>query len=329
MDPTDRRLVLGALRTSSNSLETVRDLINYLRRDRIFTEAEINEHMEEVIRIWREWKQQDALSPPDSNLGGKQDDADLDSPTGRLALYGPVDEKIEKELISLFRPQRANFGFANSRYSEGNVSFIQAKTVKNNGLEPEDDGTVVIQWKSSIASGGDPDEYVDETARNTRCIVLGPDDVKEVGMTVDIVFGTCCVADLDEQRSHIPPPRCPTPPEAPPSDINQPDASMASSSDEAEAQQMVPTQHPVPYPHMSSAPAQMAPYIQATNVFILNSPDQMPWAAQLGSTMENRGVAGTAGPSAASMSGTQATSGSKRQADGNAQGFGRAKKFRS
>lgn len=211
------------------------------------------------------------------------------------------------------------------------MSFIQAKTVKTNGLEPDDDGTVIIQWKSSVFAGGDDSvDCHDETARNTCCIVLGPDDVEQVGMTVDIVFGTRCVADLDEQRMNIPPPRCPTPPGAPPSDIDQPDASMSSSFGDADGatQQVVPTQHSGNFAPMSQS-VRPASYITATNVFILSNPDQMGWAAQLGGPMEHRGVASSAGPSAAPMSGTQATGGSKRKAPANAQGFERAKKLHS
>ncbi|KAL1850149.1 hypothetical protein Daus18300_013017 [Diaporthe australafricana] len=332
MDPIDRRLVLGVLNDPTSSIVCARDLLDCLRRECIFTDAAVDQHMEEILRIWKgrkqQGKQQDVLSPPASNPGERKDDADSD---GRLALYGPVDEQADKDPVSLFRPDRGIFGYANSRRSEGHMSFIQAKTVKDNRLEPDDDGTVVIQWKSSVFAGGDDSvDCHDETARNTCCIVLGPDDVAQVGMTVDIVFGTRCVADLDEQRMNIPPPRCPTPPGAPPSDIDQPDASMSSSFGDADGatQQVVPTQHSGIYSPVSQS-ARPASYITATNVFFLGSPDQLGWAAQLGSSMENLGVTPGAGPSVAPMGGTPAMGGSKRKADGNAQGIGRAKKLHS
>lgn len=92
MDPSDRNIVLAALDTASNPPETLSCLAKYLVADGIFTDDFVGQHSKEILGIWRDWRQPSALSPPDSNLGGRHDDPDANSPTGRLALYAPKGE---------------------------------------------------------------------------------------------------------------------------------------------------------------------------------------------------------------------------------------------
>lgn len=86
------------------------------------------------------------------------------------------------------------------------------KSVKEHRLKTEDNGTCVIQWRPPHGGNGFEDRE-DETAPHTCCIVLSHDEVQDVGMTVDVVFGTEYVQSLERQTSYIPPPWCPTPPE--------------------------------------------------------------------------------------------------------------------
>ena len=94
MDPSDRNLVLAALETAKTPPNTVSDLVKDLVKEGIFTQAVASQHSKEILSIWRDWRQRSAPSPPDSNIGGKQDEADSNSPTGKLALYGPVDDQV-------------------------------------------------------------------------------------------------------------------------------------------------------------------------------------------------------------------------------------------
>lgn len=94
MDPSDRKLILAALDTASNPPDTLRGLTKSLIKDEIFDEDFVSQYSKEILGIWRDWKQRSAPSPPDSNIGGRQDEADSNSPTGKLALYGPVDNQV-------------------------------------------------------------------------------------------------------------------------------------------------------------------------------------------------------------------------------------------
>ncbi|KAH8776509.1 hypothetical protein F5883DRAFT_518398 [Diaporthe sp. PMI_573] len=332
MDPSDRNLVLAALDTATNPPETLSGLAKYLVTDGIFTEDFVSQHSKEILGIWRDWRQRTALSPPDSSVGGRQDEADSNSPTGRLALYGPVDDQVALHGITLFRPHHGMFGFAHSRRSEGAVSFIREETVKFHKLESEDDGTVCIQWRYAGRAADEFEDPNDQRVHFTSCVVLSADDVKEVVMTVDVVFGTSCFADLDQQRSHIPPPRCPTPPRAPSSDMDQLDGPATPSFGDADgpAQQMVPTVHPGGYQPTRPSHADPSPLvINANQVFVFNN-TQVPLelARQIASSTGNQGLAPSARTAASSTSESQAVGGaSKRKADADSQGFGRAKRF--
>lgn len=361
MDPPERNLVLAALDTASNPPDTLRALAKYLVKDGIFNEDFVCQHTQEILGIWRDWRQRSALSPPDSNVDGRQDEADSNSPTGRLALYVPVDDQVsitrhrarqhasnplhllpslganlvsqvKRDSISLFRPFRGNFCFAHSKRSESAVSFIQEETVKVNELEREDDGTVIIQWRYAGRVPDDSEDRDNQRARHTCCVVLSADDVKKVGMTVDVVFGTNFVADLDEQRSLVPPPQCPSPPRAPSSDMDQLDGAATSSFGDADgaAQQMVPTAHPGGYQPTRPSHTEPSPLIiNANQVFVFNNTlEPLALAQQIGSSTGNQGVAPGARTAASSMNEAQAAGfASKRKADGDSQGFVRAKRF--
>lgn len=212
------------------------------------------------------------------------------------------------------------------------MSFIREETVRVNKFEPEDDGTVIIRWRYATRADDDLDDPNDERVRSTCCVVLNADDAKEVGMTVEVVFGTSCVADLDQQREHIPPPRCPTPPDAPPSDMDQMDGLATSSFCDAEgaAQQVVPIAHPGSYHPEQSSHAEPNSFVRnANNVYIFNNvADPIAFVQQMGGSIGNRGVPARARTAASSMSEAQAVaSASKRKADGDTHGFDRAKRF--
>lgn len=240
--------------------------------------------------------------------------------------------QVKDNAISLFRPTRGNFCFASSRRSEGAVSFIQEETAKNNDLEPEDDGTIIIQWKYSGRGPDGFEERDNQRARHTLCVVLSADEVKEVGMIVDVVFGTSCAANLDQQRSYLPPPPpCPTPPRASSSDIDQLDRPARSCFGDAEGatQQMVPIIHPGSYQLTRSSQAEPTPFVNHANqVFILNNfSDPLALIQQIGSSTGNQGVAPSSRTTDSSMSDAHAVGGAgKRKADGDSQGFIRAKR---
>lgn len=353
MDPSDRSFIQDTQTTATNPHETLRGLAKQLVADGIFDEDFVTQHSKEISAIWRDWRQRSAPSPPDSNIGARQDDTDASSLTGKLSLYGPVDNQVsitthrarhlalslganlsqvKDNPISLFRPLRGNFCFASSRLSEGAVSFIQEKTIKNNNLEPEDDGTIIIQWKYS---GRVPDGFEDrddQSARHTLCVVLSANEVKEVEMIVDVVFGISCAADLDQQRSHIPPPPCPTPPCASSSDVDQMDGPARSSFGDSEGavQQMVPISYPGNYQLTRPSQAEPTPFVNHANqVFIFNKfSDPAALIQQISGSLGNREVAPGARMAASSMTDAQAAgSTGKRKADGDSQGFGRPKRF--
>lgn len=214
------------------------------------------------------------------------------------------------------------------------MSFIQAQTVKDNSLEPEVDGTVIIQWRYPADAPDGFEDRHDQRARRTLCVVLSADEVTETGMLVDIVFGTSCVADIDQQRSHIPPP-CPTSPPTSFSDIDQLDGPARFSFGDAEGaiQQVVPIVHPGSY--QLTRPSQAEPtrlfvnqINQPTQVFIFNNySDPLALVQQISGSMGNQGVAPGPRMAASSMTDAQAAgSAGKRKADGDSQGFGRAKR---
>lgn len=253
MDPHDRRVLEAYVRIFN--LDTINDLLRGLVRRDIFDQGYVDQHKQEILDIIGECRLDAGTSSSDSDVDGRDD---LALPTRRrakmLKQYGPVDDCVSISIVrhnkkhatlpfphskhlgligsvpqvtagnvSLFKPQSGTFGFATSRHSEGDVSFIQSRTVENNELELKDDGTVTIEYKqprNAPHAFGDPD---DQTARTTCCIVLSDLEAKILGMKVDIVFGIHSSKILSQQRYHLPaPPPCPTPWETEPSLIHQP-----------------------------------------------------------------------------------------------------------
>lgn len=95
MELCEYKLVQAALSTSDHPIDTVKDLVYNLVHRGIFSQADVEKHMVDIIDIWNEWKQEATPSPPDSKVNGMQDDeADLNSLTGWLAMYGPVDNRV-------------------------------------------------------------------------------------------------------------------------------------------------------------------------------------------------------------------------------------------
>ncbi|KAI1478331.1 hypothetical protein F4774DRAFT_164799 [Daldinia eschscholtzii] len=93
------------------------------------------------------------------------------------------DEGAEPKVVSIFLPDTCRYSHANTKRCEGKSSYINIKTVRENRLGREIDGTIIVMWKYQKHQ-----PIADQTARRTRCIILEGEDAK--AMQVDILFGS-------------------------------------------------------------------------------------------------------------------------------------------
>ncbi|KAI0380110.1 hypothetical protein F5Y04DRAFT_282239 [Hypomontagnella monticulosa] len=169
------------------SFRTTWDVFEFLEKNRLDRKL-IHQNHQEIEEIWRNLSSSVPLTPSSGPFDVQPQDADVDNTHSDDQsvdnLEVPIfDEDSEPTAVSIFLPQTARYSHANTKLCEGADSYINIKTVLQNSLIEDVDGTVIVHWKHQKYQRTD-----DQTARQTRCIVLRGQ--KADAMMVDILFGT-------------------------------------------------------------------------------------------------------------------------------------------
>ncbi|KAI1143082.1 hypothetical protein F5Y05DRAFT_420883 [Hypoxylon sp. FL0543] len=93
------------------------------------------------------------------------------------------DRDTEPVAVLITLHDSGRFSHANTKHCEGVESYIKTRTVQQNRLQREDDGTVIVAWKDLKYQ-----QTTNETYCHTRCWELEGEDAE--AMQVDILWGS-------------------------------------------------------------------------------------------------------------------------------------------